>query len=82
MNINYIQPNQGEAGIANNGIMTTMGESLREAQRPTRSLASPKIFLNIGYWNVRTLYRGGAAAKVAKEMEEYKLDILGISECR
>ena len=28
------------------------------------------------------MYRGGAAAQVAREMEGYKLDILGISECR
>ena len=28
------------------------------------------------------MYRGGAAAQIAREMEGYKLDILGISECR
>ena len=36
----------------------------------------------IGHWNVRSLYRGGATAQVAREMEGYKVDILGISECR
>ena len=72
----------GGAGIARNGFMTTRGESLREAQRPTRSLANPKQTLTVGHWNVRTLYRGGAAAQVAREMEVYNLDILGISECR
>ena len=62
--------------------MTTMGESLREAHRPTRSLASPKTTATIGHWNVRSMYRGGATAQIAREMEEYHLDILGISECR
>ena len=72
----------GEAGIASSGIMTTLGESLREAQRPTRSLATPNNTLTIGHWNVRTMYRGGAAAQIAREMEGYHLDMLGISECR
>ena len=74
--------NSGEAGTANSGSMTTRGESLREAQRPTRSFATPKHTSTIGYWNVRTMYRGGAAAQIAREMERYQLDILGISECR
>ena len=36
----------------------------------------------IGNWNVRTIYATGAAAQVAKETRQYKIDILGISECR
>ena len=80
---NIIETNRpGEAGTASSGIMTTVGESLREVQRPTRSLATPNNILNIGHWNVRTMYRGGAAAQIAREMEEYHLDMLGISECR
>ena len=45
---------QGGAGIADTGTTTTMGQSLREAHRPTRSLASPRTTLTIGHWNVRT----------------------------
>ena len=37
--------------------------------------------LVIGHWNVRSMYRAGATEQVAREMEGYKLDILGISEC-
>ncbi|XP_060069976.1 craniofacial development protein 2-like [Ylistrum balloti] len=62
--------------------MTMMGESLPETPRPTRSLASPKITFTIGHWNVRTMYRGRATAQIAREMEGYHLDVLGISECR
>ena len=65
-----------------NGRMTSMGQTLREAHRPTNSIVTPKDTLMIGHWNVRNLYRGGAAAQVAREMEGYKVDILGISECR
>ena len=62
--------------------MTTMGQSQQEAHRPTRSLVTPKITLNIGHWNVRSMYRSGTTAQIAREMENYQLDILGISECR
>ncbi|XP_018018974.1 craniofacial development protein 2-like [Hyalella azteca] len=62
--------------------MTAMGQSLRETQRPTRSLVTPKNIFTIGHWNVRTMYRGGAAAQIASEMKRYHLDVLGISECR
>ena len=74
--------NLGGAGIASTGTMTMMGESLREAHRPTRSLASPKATSAIGHWNVKSMYRGGTTAHIVKEMEGYHLDILGISECR
>ena len=56
--------------------MTTMGQTLREAQRPTNSIVTPKDTLVMGHWNVRSLYRGGATAQVAREMEGYKLNIL------
>ncbi|XP_018022732.1 craniofacial development protein 2-like [Hyalella azteca] len=77
-----LQVNQGETEVANIGPMTAMGQSLREAQRPTRSLVTPKNIFTIGHWNVRTMYRGGAAAQIASKMKRYHLDVLGISECR
>ncbi|XP_062572320.1 craniofacial development protein 2-like [Saccostrea cucullata] len=76
------QRRPGEAGTANSGSKTTRGESLREAQRPTRSLVTPKQTFTIGHWNVRTLYRGGASAQNARKKEGHQLEILGISECR
>ena len=62
--------------------MTSMDQTLREAYRPNNSIVTPKDTLVIEHWNVRSLYRGGATAQVAREMEGYKVDILGISECR
>ena len=59
---------------ASNGSMTTMGQTLREVQRPTSSIVTPKDTLVMGHWNVRSLYRGGKTAQVAREMEGYKLD--------
>ncbi|GFR83559.1 hypothetical protein ElyMa_005978400 [Elysia marginata] len=36
--------------------------------------------LRIGSWNVRTMYEAGKTAQVVKEMHQYRLHILGISE--
>ena len=36
----------------------------------------------IGFWNVRTLKEYGKLKQVEKEMINYKLDIVGLSEIR
>jgi glycosyltransferase involved in cell wall biosynthesis len=36
----------------------------------------------IGFWNVRTLRKYGKLKQVEKEMSNYKLDIMGLSEIR
>ena len=33
-------------------------------------------------WNVRTLYSIGKSAQLAREIDKYKIDVMGISECR
>ena len=40
----------------------------------------PKQVLKVGNWNVRTLYRSGNLAQVAREMTRRGIDITGISE--
>ena len=47
-----------------------------------RYLLNPKSNCNIGTWNVHTMYSTSTIAQVIKKMGNYKLDILGISECR
>ena len=39
-------------------------------------------FLNIATWNVRTLYKKGKLDNVIMELEEYKIDILGMAAVR
>lgn len=48
---------------------TPLSESLREAQRPMRSL-------------LHKMYAMDPATQVANDMRQYKIVILGISECR
>lgn len=48
----------------------------------TESLLRPKTKIRIGAWNVRTMYETSKSAQVTNEMKKYRLDILGVSECR
>ena len=77
-----ISINIGEATRAHSSRMTHLGQSRKETQKPTASIVNPKLETRIGNWNVRTMFETGKAGQVAQEMERYKLDILGISECR
>ena len=60
----------------------SMTKPWQEPQRQTNSIVMPKDTHVMGHRNVRSLFRGGATAQVAREIEGHKLDILGINECR
>ena len=62
--------------------MTLPDQSQMEVRRLTPSLTKPKVNVNIGCWNVRTLYSIGKSAQLAREMDKYKIDVMGVSECR
>ena len=36
----------------------------------------------LGTWNVRSLYRAGALMAAARELDRYKLDLVGVQETR
>ena len=56
-----------------------MGQSRKEDQKPTALIVNPRNKTRIG---VRIMFETGKAGQVAREMKRYKLDNLGISECR
>ena len=63
--------------------MTTPAESLpQEGRCAIDSLLGPKTKISIGTWNVRTMNEASKLAQVIREMKRYRLDILGVSECR
>ena len=62
--------------------MMFLDPSQMEVRRLTTLLTKPKVNVNIGCWNVRTLYSIGKSAQLAREMDKYKIDVMGISECR
>lgn len=62
--------------------MTGSGQTREEAANMTTAFLSAKTHLQIGCWNVRTMFDTSRTEQVAREMRLYGLDILGISECR
>ena len=42
----------------------------------------PKCKLKVGCWNLRTFYRANKLARLLREMENYNIDLLGVSEAR
>ena len=62
--------------------MTSGSQTLRGAGRLRESLTSPKKMVDIGFWNVRTMFQASKVAQIAQEFRRYKLEILGISEAR
>ena len=64
------------------GCMTPPDESPRDVRSTTDSLLGPKTNIRLAAWNVRTMFETSRTAQVISEMRRYRLDILGISECR
>ena len=58
------------------------GAAIREAQSQWAPLVAPKQQTSIGCWNVRTMAEATRKAQVAKEMAEYGIEVLGLSEAR
>ena len=61
--------------------MTQGSESRQEAARPT-PLLTPRTTTRVATWNIRTMYESGRAFQVAREMRNYKIGVLGLSETR
>ena len=45
-------------------------------------LLTPKYKIRVGSWNVRTLYQAGKLQQVQRDMTNYKVEILCVSEAR
>ncbi|XP_062611962.1 uncharacterized protein LOC134273760 [Saccostrea cucullata] len=65
-------------------IETTQDTDSMTGESPTLigDVLRPKITRRVGCWNVRTLYQTGKLAQVVREMEHYKIELLGVSETR
>ena len=62
--------------------MKSRDQSRKEVSAPTSDLLVPNQTIKIGCWNVRTLYQTGKLAQTIKEMNQYNLSILGVTEAR
>ena len=68
--------------IENDHRSANPNADLMNVNNVNSSLLNPKSNCNIGTWNVQTMYSTCKTAQIVKEMGNYQLDILGISECR
>ena len=62
------------------GPMTDDSQSRKDANISKVDMLRPKTTRRVGCWNVRTLYQTGKLAQVIKEMQSYKIELLGVSE--
>ena len=69
-------------GVTAGDAMTLMCQSQRENQRPMNPMVAPKRQTTVGCGNVRTMAEATRAGQVAKEMLDYGIEVLGISEAR
>ena len=73
---------RGDAGQPHDGSLTVASESRKEADSPTADTLKPNKKSRVGTWNVRTLHQTGKLSQVVKEFDNYKLDLLALSETR
>lgn len=62
--------------------MTAPDESPREVRCLNQSFLGPQTMIRLGAWNVHTMFETSKSAQVIKEMQNYNLNILCVSECR
>ncbi|XP_051914908.1 craniofacial development protein 2-like [Hippocampus zosterae] len=62
--------------------MTGPGEIQQEARPLMTPIFGTKTNTRVGTWNVRTMFQSGRMDQVLKNMRDYRLDILGVSEMR
>lgn len=71
---NYISTGERSEAGHTNGTMTV--------KDPIADLLTPKHYIQVGCWNVRTLYQTGKLAQAVNEMKQYNLSLLAMSEVR
>ena len=74
-------PGEDYISAEDRGVMVA-GQSRKEACSRMKMFTHPKVTLRLGCWNVRTMFATGKTAQVCREMRRYRLEVLGISECR
>ena len=71
----------GKEGSPSRRLMIQCSESRKEASRLT-PLLTPRTTARVATWNIRTMYETGETIQVAREMKNYKIGVLGLSETR
>jgi len=79
-----IQTSQGKRSLppdnTEGGSITDVDQSREEVFISKRQISNAKNITKIGTWNVRTLYQCNGMAQVLREIQTYRLGVLGVSE--
>ena len=78
--VNHVRPLRVGADVIETATEDRHAKQ-RSLNKPT-TLFSPKLVTKVAQWNVRTMYETGRCAQFAKKMQNYGIDVLGISEAR
>ena len=54
----------------------------KDEEKKAKKMEKKKSGINIGTWNVRTMMRAGKLENIKREMQKWRIDILGLSEVR
>ena len=64
------------------GIMIDVSQTQLEADTQRVDLLKPKTKIRVGSCNMRTLYQTGKLQQVHREVENYNIELLCVSEAR
>ncbi|XP_052218101.1 craniofacial development protein 2-like [Dreissena polymorpha] len=64
------------------GLMKDGDQSRNDVPSPIVELLTPKRWIRVGCWTVRTLYQTGKLAQVVSELNRYNLTLMGVTEAR
>ncbi|XP_052219701.1 craniofacial development protein 2-like [Dreissena polymorpha] len=64
------------------GLMKDGDQSRKDVPTPIAILVTPKRWIRVGCWNVRTLYQTRKLAQVVSELNRNNLTLMGVTEAR
>ena len=64
------------------GSLDDDSQTRKVADMQREYFPEPKCKLKVGCWNLRTLYQANKLAQLLREMENYNIDLLGVTEAR
>ena len=77
-----ISPDRRSEAEPANGFMAEGDQSRVDVSSSIADLLTQERRMRMGFWNVRTLFQSGILAQAIREMSDYNLAIMGITESK
>ena len=78
--IKISMPDQSRNGLTTTHFTATHQNGDVNYNSGTDPIRLPREEINIGTWNVRTLYQCGKVKELTHELQRYSWDIIGLAE--